>query len=232
ISLPTYRGTQKYTVVGIIKNPNAALESMYSDQFPETIFVPMVTLQRLFATKEISEISVMASNPDQADAVATELTTRLDYLHGTTENYYAQNTMSLMEQINQITGMLTGFISAVAAISLVVGGIGVMNIMLVTVTERTREIGVRKSIGARRGDIRVQFLLEAIILTGLGGALGLALGYGGGNLIGSLVDIQPVMTTQSVIMSVAISCGIGIIFGVYPANKAAKLDPIEALRYE
>jgi putative ABC transport system permease protein len=232
ISLPTYRGVQKYTVVGILSNANAAMESQYSDQFPESIILPMVTLQRLYGTSQVSQISVIASDPNNADSVATALTNRLDILHGTTEKYYAQNTMSMMEQINSVTSMITGFISAVAAISLVVGGIGVMNIMLVTVTERTREIGIRKSIGARRRDIRRQFMIEAVILTGVGGALGLALGWGGGSAIGNLVGIAPVVTLQSVSMAVIISCGIGIIFGVYPAGKAAKLDPIEALRYE
>jgi len=115
---------------------------------------------------------------------------------------------------------------------LVVGGIGVMNIMLVTVTERTREIGIRKSIGARRSDICVQFLIEAVVLTGLGGILGLSLGWGGGNLIGKVVGVTPIVTTGAIILAVGISCGIGIVFGVYPAIKASLLDPIEALRYE
>jgi len=137
-----------------------------------------------------------------------------------------------MDQVNSVTSMITGFISAVAGISLLVGGIGVMNIMLVTVTERTREIGIRKSIGARRSDIRTQFLIEAVVLTGLGGILGLTFGWGGGTLIGKVMGIDPVVTLGSVLLAVGISCGIGILFGVYPAGKAAKLDPIEALRYE
>jgi len=232
ISLTTYRGTQKYTVVGVISDSNAALAAQYGDQFPESVIVPMVTLQRLYGTKQVSQITVMAKDANNTDALATALTDRLDMLHGTTGKYYAQNTMSIMEQVNSVTSMITGFISAVAGISLVVGGIGVMNIMLVTVTERTREIGIRKSIGARRRDIRRQFLIEAVILTGTGGILGLTLGWGGGTLIGSLVGVSPVITMQSVLLAVLISCGIGIAFGVYPAGKAAKLDPIEALRYE
>ena len=232
ISIPTYRGVQKYTVVGIIANANAAMERMYGNQFPESITLPMVTLQRLYGTSQVEQIAVVAKDPNNTESLATALTRRLDILHGTTEKYYAQNTMTIMEQINTITSMITGFISLVAAISLVVGGIGVMNIMLVTVTERTREIGIRKSIGARRSDIRRQFLIEAVFLTGLGGALGVSLGYGGGSIIGRLIDVVPVVTLESVALAVAISCGIGIIFGVYPANKAAKLDPIEALRYE
>jgi len=232
ITLSTYRGSQLYTVVGVINDSNSALASQYGDQYPESVVVPMSTLQLLYGTKQIAQISVMVSDPNNADSVATELTNRLDLLHGTSGNYYAQNTMSMMEQVNSMMSMVTGFISAVAGISLLVGGIGVMNIMLVTVTERTREIGIRKSIGARRKDIRTQFLIEAVVLTGLGGIIGLAFGWGGGTLIGKLVGVTPVVSTTSVIIAVGISCGIGIIFGVYPAGKAAKLDPIEALRYE
>ncbi|MDR2648564.1 MAG: ABC transporter permease [Clostridiales bacterium] len=232
ISLPTYRGVQKYTVVGVLSNANAAIERQYSDQFPESVIMPIVTLQRLYGTSQVDQITVLANDSNNADSVATALTNRLDILHRTTEKYYAQNTMAMMEQINSVTSMITGFISAVAGISLVVGGIGVMNIMLVTVTERTREIGIRKSIGARRRDIRRQFMIEAVILTGVGGAIGLTLGWGGGNAIGNLIGVAPVVTVQSVLLAVLISCGIGIVFGVYPAGKAAKLDPIEALRYE
>jgi putative ABC transport system permease protein len=232
VSIPTYRGVQRYTVVGVLENANATLEMQYGDSYPETLFLPMVTVQRLFGVDQISQITAVVTDTDRITDIATALTDSLDRLHGTTENYYAQSLMQIMDQINQITGLFTGFISAVAGISLLVGGIGVMNIMLVTVTERTREIGIRKSIGAKRKDIRTQFLIEAVILTGLGGAIGLALGYGGGALVGQFIGIEPVVTLQSVALAIGISSAIGILFGVYPANKAAKLDPIEALRYE
>ena len=232
IAIPTYRGVQRYTVVGIISNPNAAFESMGGAQHPENIVLPMTTLQRLFGTREVSQISVVVWDPDIADQVATALITQLDLQRGTTEKYFAQNTMAIMDQINAVTSMFTAFISSVAAISLIVGGIGVMNIMLVTVTERTREIGIRKSIGARRRDIRTQFLIEAVIMTAFGGALGLVLGFTGGSIIGQLVGVDPVVTAQSILLALLLSCGIGIVFGVYPAGKAAKLDPIVALRYE
>lgn len=134
--------------------------------------------------------------------------------------------------MNEVTGTVTLLISGVAAISLIVGGIGVMNIMMVTVTERTREIGIRKSIGARNRDIMFQFVVEAIILTFMGGILGILFGWGAGFLAGKLMGMEAVLSVKSVIIAVAISSAIGIIFGVYPARKAAKLDPIEALCYE
>ncbi len=232
ISIKTSNGSQKYTVIGVIENTNAALQAMYDDQFPESMVMPITTTQRLFGSKQISNIFVVVNDTDKIDAVAEEITAKLDQFHGTTEKYYVQNSMNMMEQINEVMGTVTTLISSVAAISLLVGGIGVMNIMLVTVTERTREIGIRKSIGAKRRDIMFQFLIEAVILTGIGGVLGLLLGYGGGIIAGKFLNITPVLSVTSICIAVGISTAIGIVFGVYPANRAAKLDPIEALRYE
>jgi len=132
------------------------------------------------------------------------------------------------------TGVLTLMLGAIAGISLVVGGIGIMNIMLVTVTERTREIGIRKAIGARRQDILLQFLIESMFLSGLGGALGILIGFGLARVLPIAVSTlpTPVISTPSVFMAFGISVGIGLFFGLYPANRAARLRPIEALRYE
>ncbi len=232
ISLKYRNGTQKLTVIGILKNANASIENMYGDQYPENLVMPISTLQKMFNTKTISQIEIVVKDTDVIDDTSALITTKLEEKHQNEDKYYVQNIMQQMEQINQVMSLITMFISAVAGISLVVGGIGVMNIMLVTVTERTREIGIRKSIGARNSDIRSQFIIEAIILTGSGGILGILLGWGGGIFVGKLMNISPIMTPQYVLIAVAISSLIGIVFGVYPANKAAKLDPIEALRYE
>ena len=129
-------------------------------------------------------------------------------------------------------GTVTLAISAIAAISLLVGGIGVMNIMLVSITERTREIGTRKALGARRSDIRLQFITEAVVICLVGGALGILAGFGLGSLGASLIGAPARADLGTVLVAVGFSMGIGVFFGYYPANKAAKLDPIEALRYE
>ena len=138
----------------------------------------------------------------------------------------------MLDQMNTVMSVVTGFISFVAAISLVVGGIGIMNIMLVTVKERTREIGVRKAVGASNKEILRQFLVEAVILTLLGGIIGMLLGYVGAVALGNAFGITISLTSDMILFAVGISSAIGIIFGVYPARQAAKLDPVEALRYE
>ncbi len=232
VSIKNWRGTNKYTIIGITKNKNAQFASMFGNDFPDSMVMPVTTAMRIHGYSWLSQISIIGVDPNNAATLAEEITKALDTAHNTTDKYYVQNMMQFMDQINTTTSMVTAFISAVAGISLLVGGIGVMNIMLVTVTERTKEIGIRKSIGASNGDIRIQFLIEAIILTGIGGVLGLLLGIGGGKLIGKFAQITPVVSMQAILIAISISTLIGIVFGVYPASKAAKLDPIEALRYE
>ncbi len=137
-----------------------------------------------------------------------------------------------MQIMDNILGILSKVVGAIAAISLLVGGIGVMNIMLVSVTERTREIGIRKAIGARRKDILMQFLVEAMIISGIGGLIGTILGLAIANIIAVSMGLPPTVSIATILIAVLFSAGVGIFFGIYPANKAAKLDPIEALRYE
>jgi putative ABC transport system permease protein len=232
ISVKTWRGTQKYTVVGVLKNKNAAIEAQYGDMYPETVYLPVTAVQKLTGDKTFNSFTIIVADKDKIDEACTAITDALNARHKTADKYYAQNMMNIVENINAAMSTMTLVISGIAGISLAVGGIGVMNIMLVTVTERTREIGIRKSIGAKNSNILSQFLVEAVILTGIGGCLGLALGWFGSGFAGKMMSVSPVISPAAVVMAVSISIGIGVIFGVYPAHKAARLDPIEALRYE
>ena len=148
------------------------------------------------------------------------------------DDFNIQNMKSIMETVAQTTGTFTLFLGAVAAISLVVGGIGIMNIMLVSVTERTREIGVRKALGATYSVIVTQFLIEAVVISLIGGFIGIAFGIGASKVIGMVSGMSTIVSVPTIIMSFAFSMAIGLIFGIYPARKAAKLNPIDALHYE
>jgi putative ABC transport system permease protein len=192
--------------------------------------------------KVISQIVASASSPGTVTDAETEITTILMERHQISDasqaDFQLQSQQDILNQATSIATALTLVLGAIAGISLVVGGIGIMNIMLVTVTERTREIGIRKAIGARRRDILAQFLIEAMVLSGLGGALGIA--------VGALLAAEaphipaiaassfptPVVSVPSVFLAFFVSVGIGLFFGIYPANRAARLHPIEALRYE
>ena len=188
--------------------------------------------------KNVQQIYVEATSADATTAATTEVTlTLLDRHHisdPTLADFQILSQQDVLNSASQTTGVLTLMLGAIAGISLIVGGIGIMNIMLVTVTERTREIGIRKAIGARRQDILLQFLIESMFLSGLGGALGILVGFGLARVLPVVVSAlpTPVISAPSVFGAFGISVGIGLFFGLYPANRAARLRPIEALRYE
>jgi putative ABC transport system permease protein len=191
--------------------------------------------------KNITQIILEAPDPDSVKAAQAEATTILLNNHQvadpTNPDFTMQSQQDILAATSSVTGTLTVLLGAIAAISLVVGGIGIMNIMLVTVTERTREIGIRKAIGARRRDILLQFLIESMVLSGLGGLLGIAVGWFVSSQISSIkiganALPPPVVSVPSVLLAFGVSVGIGLFFGIYPANRAAGLHPIEALRYE
>jgi putative ABC transport system permease protein len=230
-----------FTVIGtFVAKGSAALGNQ------DNVAVVPITTAWAYLTggrgKNISQIVIQAASPDTVSAARTEATNVLLNLHQVADpsnpDFTTQSQQDILNATSQITGTLTVLLGAIAAISLVVGGIGIMNIMLVTVTERTREIGIRKAIGARRRDILLQFLIESMVLSGLGGLLGIAIGWLiaaqiTSIKIGTLASLpQPVVSIPSVLVAFGVSVGIGLFFGIYPANRAARLHPIEALRYE
>jgi putative ABC transport system permease protein len=195
---------------------------------------PLTTTQSLLTgvTGGLSQIIIEAKSSHQVNAAEAEATTILTPKHSTngTANFRVLNQASLLQTTASTNQVFTVLLAAVAAISLLVGGIGVMNIMLVTVTERTREIGIRKAVGARRSDILAQFLSESVLLSVFGGAVGVAAGLLGSRF--KIVGVQPAVEPYSVALALAVGIAVGLFFGIYPANRAASLRPIDALRYE
>ncbi len=200
--------------------------------------------EKLFARRNeglnaVSSISAQLRNSKDADAATTAITTVLRQRHnidtqaGQADDFRVFNQAQLLGTLNTVVSTLTAFLAAIGAISLIVGGIGIMNIMLVSVTERTREIGVRKAIGARRWAIRLQFLIEALTVTMLAGAIGTLLGVGLSTLIGVVqTSIVPQVRVSGIVIAFGVSVFIGVVFGLYPAWRASLLSPVEALRYE
>ncbi|MEH7777566.1 ABC transporter permease [Bacillus altitudinis] len=218
---------QPVEVIGVL----AKQEGLFSFDMNE-IYVPFAMLTTAFGVKEYDKLSIQVAHADQMKEVGKSAAARLNENHHTDDAYEMINLEEIAAGIGQITSVMTTIIGSIAGISLLVGGIGVMNIMLVSVTERTREIGIRKALGATRAQILVQFLIESVVLTLIGGLLGIALGLGGASLVSLFAGWPSLVSWQIVCGGVLFSMLIGIIFGLIPANKAARLDPIESLRYE
>ena len=204
----------------------------------DMITSPITTVQaRLIGKKKtVRNILVSASSADLMQTAQDEITAALHKAHkiqpGKADDFKVQNQADMLATMTGVTQTLTMLLGGIAGISLLVGGIGIMNIMLVSVTERTREIGIRKAIGAKGMDILLQFLIEAVVLSVLGGGIGIVLGYGGSSLAGKALKLSTSISPTSVLVAFCFSAAIGIIFGVFPARKAAAMDPIDALRYE
>jgi len=226
---------KKITIVGVQKGISSPFGNGANSGKPIIITAPVNFLSTLQSKEfKISSLTLVANSQDNSESAGNGTIKMLESRHNNRgkEIYSAENTLAVLEQINSILGIFTAFISAVAAISLLVGGIGVMNIMLVSVTERTREIGIRKAVGATTKIILIQFLIESVILSLIGGILGMILGIVGAEIIGSFAGITPVVSWTSIVGSILFSSAVGVFFGIYPAKKAAELDPIDALRYE
>ncbi|MDD6354922.1 MAG: ABC transporter permease [Oscillospiraceae bacterium] len=206
-----------------------------SDKPIIALFMPCTTLTQITGAKaNLSSVFVIAEEGADYDAIGNATVNYLKAVHGNYSNglYTSQNMATYINIVDIIMNVLTIFIAGVGAISLIVGGIGVMNIMLVSVTERTREIGIRKSLGAKTRTITMQFLTESIILCLIGGIIGVVLGVAGAFAACSIIDIQPKITVWLVALALLFSSGVGLFFGIYPARKAAQLSPIDALRSE
>ncbi|HEY8861482.1 MAG TPA: ABC transporter permease [Candidatus Limnocylindria bacterium] len=226
-----------FKVVGMLDTKGTTFGFSRDDQ----ILVPTTTAQRVLTgkTNSVSSIIVKAASSDQMANTTADVTDVLLQRHKITDptaaDFTVTNQNDTLAALNQVTGTFTILLAAIGGISLLVGGIGIMNIMLVSVNERTREIGIRKAVGARRRDILVQFLIEAIGLTGIGGILGILLGWGITVVVHQIpaaANIPIAITAGTVAIAVGVSVAIGVVFGLYPAMRAARLHPIQALRYE
>ena len=229
----------QFEVIGVMKSQGSGGFGFSRDA---TTYVPITTAfarlsnTRVGSEKTVSTIEVSAINADSIETAIAAITDKLRVLHsiglGEDADFTVQSQSDILSAATSITGTLTVFLGAIAGISLVVGGIGVMNIMLVSVTERTREIGLRKAVGARRSDILYQFLTETLTLSVLGGVIGILSGAGVSALVNGSGLIATVVSIESVVLAFGFSAAVGFFFGLYPANRAAGLRPIEALRYE
>lgn len=223
-----------FRVIGVLKSKGNG--TMGNDQ-DDTVLIPYTTsMERVEGIDYLRMVYVVAKDDEGIDRLQADIENLLRVRHNikdtNLDDFNIQNMKSIMETVAQTTGTFTLFLGAVAAISLVVGGIGIMNIMLVSVTERTREIGVRKALGATYSVIVTQFLIEAVVISLMGGFIGIAFGIGASKVIGMVSGMSTVISVPTIIMSFAFSMAIGLIFGIYPARKAAKLNPIDALHYE
>ena len=229
-------GGSVFRVVGVMED----LGTFFGQSRDNSVFIPLTTFQKYYPEIKFPEIIfAIIARPVDRSSVADAMSEIKDTLRrrrqvplGAPDNFGISSQDALLDIYNQLTSATYLVLTAISAVALMIGGIGVMNIMLVSVTERTKEIGVRKAVGATRISILSQFLIEAVVLTGIGGLIGLALGEAASFLINSYSPLPAYIPVWAILMGVFVSAGIGIIFGLYPAWKASKLDPIEALRFE
>ena len=227
---------QNYEVIGTLQTKG---EGGFNNQ-DDVIYMPLRTAQLKLGgagNQNVRTISIQVRSAEEMALAQAQVIAIMRSLHGIhsgqSDDFTVQNQADLVSSVAETTGTFTTLLASIAAISLIVGGIGIMNIMLVSVTERTREVGLRKAVGAKRSDILLQFLAEAVVLSAIGGLIGVAVGIAGAQIITPLLGgAEALVTSRSVALALTVSLGIGIFFGFYPANRAAALNPIDALRWE
>jgi putative ABC transport system permease protein len=223
-----------FAITGVLASKGAGMGGQNQD---DRILVPYTTaMKRITGDRYLRSINVQVVSSERMDAAQQQITSLLRQRHRLAadreDDFNIFNQKEIADTVSEVTGVITLLLGAIASISLLVGGIGIMNIMLVSVTERTREIGIRIAVGAQPSAIQLQFLIESMILSVLGGVVGVTVGIGISRLIQVFADFKAIVTIGSVVLAFGVSCAIGVFFGFYPARKAAALDPIEALRYE
>jgi putative ABC transport system permease protein len=227
-------GNTPFHVIGVLESKG---QSSFGQDQDDVVMVPATTaLYRLAGGQYIDRIYASARSIEDSAAAEEELAEIMRVQHrlheGEDDDFHVRNQAEFMEMATSTQKVMTLLLGAVAAVSLIVGGIGIMNIMLVSVTERTREIGIRLAVGAHSSDVLAQFLVESVILCLIGGLVGIAAGLGTGQLLANLMGVEAVLDAQVIVLATAFSAAVGVFFGFYPARKASRLDPIEALRYE
>jgi putative ABC transport system permease protein len=221
-------------VVGVKKGGDDIFNAMMSnDNIPAIVYMPITTVQMLFNNMEkLDNIFVSVVEKDKLEDIGNRIVKLLEMKHGRKDLYMAQNSADQQKMMSDVLGVVSNILLVIALITLIVGGIGIVNILLVSVTERIREIGIRKALGAQKKDIVLQFITESVIMTGFSGIIGILLGVLIGGIIAAQIKIPPIVDYKVIISAFLGSIALGIIFGVYPAKRAADLDPIESLRYE
>jgi putative ABC transport system permease protein len=221
----------RFTVVGVMEKRGRAIDGNYDDR----IYMPITTAQkRLLGTRNVGVIYAQARRPEETEAAMDQIWSTLMRRHGNRPDFTVDSQSRILETLGRIMLILSGVLAGIASLALLVGGIGIMNIMLVSVTERTREIGIRKAVGARQKDVLLQFLTEAMTLSGMGGLVGVACGYGAAAIVAAVArdNLPARVPLWAALVGFAFACAVGLVSGVYPAFRAARLDPIQALRYE
>ena len=219
----------RFRVVGVLQRTGSS--SLAGADPDTTVYIPITAAQRLFGTQRVDALAVKAPDLDEIDALGGRIVATLEDRYPG-ERFSAVTQEQILGVVGRILGLLTLVLAAIASISLLVGGVGITNIMLVSVRERTREIGLRKAVGARQRDVLVQFLIEAVLLTTLGGLIGIGIGVGVAVVVGQFTPLPTAVAWWSIVLAFGVSAAVGVFFGVAPARSAGRLDPVVALRSE